>query len=99
MSTDNNGPVNLPQVDFHIHTRYSADVVIMYKGYHTAVDVAYQARQQGLEAFGITDHCDYVGVGFTRRQDRVIEEARQRNGVDVLSGAGAGIGTGAPAGA
>jgi histidinol phosphatase-like PHP family hydrolase len=77
---------DLPRIDLHIHTRYSSDVVIMYQGSHTAVEVAEIARQKGLAAVGIAEHCDYVGPGFVRRQNRLVQEAQARHDVEVLSG-------------
>lgn len=79
-------PSGIPRIDLHIHTRYSADVVTVYHGSHTAIDVAEVARQRGLEAVGITEHCDYVGPGFVRRQNRLIQEAQVRHNIEVLSG-------------
>lgn len=79
-------PLPLPAIDLHIHTRYSADVMNVYRSSHTPIEVAKVAREKALEAVGITDHCDYVGPGFIRRQNRLVDEAQVRHGIKVLSG-------------
>lgn len=76
----------IPRIDLHIHTRYSDDVVIMYHSWYTVLDVAETARQRELEVVGIAEHCDYVGPGFVRRQNQLVQEARARHDIEVLSG-------------
>lgn len=76
-----------PAVDFHMHTRFSADVMLMLKRNHSLLDNARAAAERGLTAIGITDHADWVGRGFMRRQNGLIETARQQVDIQILSGA------------